>query len=62
MIIVDSAICQEATFLLVERLQSSYIAKIMFSFSVCSVYPLVKASVLIFSYLIPIWGLWDVPR
>lgn len=62
MIIVDSAFCQEATFLLVERPQFSYITKIMFSFSICSVHPPVKATVLIFSHLIPMWGLWEVLR
>lgn len=56
------SLCQEATFLLVERLQSSYIIKITFSFPICSVYPPVKASVLIPSCLTPMWGLWEVPR
>ena len=58
-ITVDSAFCQEATFLLVERLQTSYIRKITFCFSICSVYPQGKVSILIFSYLIPILGLWE---
>lgn len=61
-IIVDSAFCQEATFFLVERLQSSYSRETTFCFSICSVYPQVKASILIFSYLIPIWELWEVSK
>lgn len=61
-ITVDSAFCHEATFLLVERLQSSYIRKITFCFSICSVYPEGKVSILIFSYLIPILGLWEFSR
>lgn len=55
-ITVDSAFCHEATFLLAERLQSSYIRKITFCFSICSVYPEGKVSILIFSYLIPHFG------
>ena len=42
-----------------EGLRPSHVAQVMLAFSFCSVCPQVKASVLIFSYLIPSLRLWE---